>query len=202
MRLILILLFLPNLANGSELNGDGWFPITFKGITPTIYQRLQNHWIIKVKASSSAMVLPFAKKRSIRRIRFKWKTQGNFKVHSSAQERSKEGDDAKIRIGLILSGKAPMIPFFAPRWIRELENRLKYSSDKMIYITPDLYTPPGSQFESPYSSSIHTLSVPSTNGIVDMTFQKAKTCVGLWIMADGDDTESHFVTHLRDLEVN
>ena len=98
----------------------------------------------------------------VKKLSFLWQKKGELKVKSSDHESSKKGDDAYFRLGLILSGEAPSIPFFAPAWIKKSREVLKLPSDKLLYLTVGSKFPAGKSWESPYSSSISSLSMAST----------------------------------------
>ena len=204
---LLHLFLLPGFLYGSSiLDHKGFTHLAFEGIKETIFERTPGLWVLKVDASSSAMVLAFDKVRSVGGISFEWLSNGQLKMDSAAMEKTKKGDDAKIRVGLILSGESSPIPFFAPSWVKALSGILKQDTNGLFYLTPGMMTKKGATFESPYSDSIKTMSVPSKMldhkwQQVTERFEKKKQVVGLWIMADGDNTGSSFTTKLRHLRL-
>ena len=195
---------LSNSAYSSPLNSKGWVSIPFGNIAPTKYQKMDNHWIIKVDRSASAQVLAFENIRSMTSIKFEWKSSGFPNIRDERHEQSKEGDDGTLRVGLILSGPAPTIPFFASAWIKLLGDTLKHPSNELIYLTVASKSPHTKPFQSPYSKSIKTIPLPTLSGnqgwnIANYKLDKPTKVVGLWIMADGDDTNSRFTSEIRNL---
>ena len=204
MALIILLRSQQGVGEVVDLNPDSFTHITFDGIPTTKYHLDNKALVAHVKNSSSVLLKAFDKKKSLKSISFKWKSQGILKTESASQEQTKSGDDAILRVGLILSGKAPMVPFFAPAWIKKSRDALKLPSNKMIYLTVGSKNKPGSQWESPYSSSIISIALPSTEEEkfyrASHKFPKSIDIVGLWIFADGDNTKSSFNSTLWDLK--
>lgn len=158
----------------------------------------------KVRYSASALIYAFDRPRKISEVSFVWKPEGFIKTMSYKQETTKKGDDFYLRIGLILSGPKPFIPFFAPAWVKAIRGALKLPSDKMIYLTAGAWAKPGTIWPSPYTDSMTNISV----GSQDLKYnwrrstykpKKPLTVVGIWIMADGDNTGSKFTTKLKSL---
>lgn len=191
----------------APLKAKPWHHITFDDIPPTAYGVGDNEWTMKVAKSSSAMVYPFKKIQKVSRVAFEWQMMGQLKTRSAEQEKTKEGDDAPLRVGLVVYGEGPSIPFFAPAWIKALGDIMIHDSDALIYLSPGLKTPSGQTFQSPYSSSIHTQSISCQTQKASkwlrcqVDLQPAKKLAGLWIMADGDNTGSTFVTKVRRLQL-
>lgn len=179
--------------------------ITFDGIAPTTYKADGEALAMDVEASSSFLLRPFDKDLSVRRVSFEWRSEGNFAVASPDEEKSKAGDDARLRIGLILSGKAPLIPFFAPSWIKAIREIMRRPSDRMLYLAVGTKSQPGSEWPSPYSDSMRIRALASTPveggtwNAAEVSFSPPLAVVGLWIMADGDNSKSRFRTLLRKL---
>ncbi len=81
---------------------------------------------------------------------------------------------------------------------------MKLPTDRMLYLVVDAKHAPGELWESPYSGSMTLMSVASVEGKdgwrqAAVAFPEPKQVVGLWLMADGDDTGSTFETRLKDL---
>lgn len=184
----------------------GWQALTFEAIPATAIQKRETEWLFSVNRSASAEVLPLLKAEAVREVSFDWYTEGPTETLSKGDLRSKEGDDALLRVGLILSGEAPLVPFFAPAWVKKLAEILHLPTASMLYLTPGTGLKDGSVFASPYTDSIRTIAVGSQAGEtpwqhVRVVFPQAKEVVGLWLMADGDNSASTFVTHLRNLQL-
>lgn len=110
--------------------------------------------------------------------------------------------------GLILSGQPELIPeALLPRWVRQVRKTLKHPSDQMIYLIPDARHAPGEAWRSPYNANISMISVssqPIDDGWQQAVYRLAtpQQTVGLWIMADGDNTASVFSSQLRNLVID
>ena len=179
--------------------------IHFRRIQPTNITFNDDSIRIAVNDSSSFLLLPFDPIKTVRTVTFDWKVDGRLKKRSIEHEKSSKGDDAWIRVGLIVSGQPEYVPkAFLPRWVNLVRKTLKHPSDRMIYLVPDAKHPSGESWTSPFSTSIEMISVDSRNLDDDWkqahhTFVQPLQVVGLWIMADGDNTNSAFNTELRRL---
>ena len=204
----ILILFVSTVAlgEGYSLDPAKYKHITFEDIPQTKYSAAGAAMRMEVKKSSSFMLQPFSAKKKVSRLKFMWKSTGNLQVKSAEQEKEKDGDDSRLRIGLVLAGDAPTVPFFAPAWIKAIRDTMKLPSDKMVYLTMGAKNKPGTVWESPYSDSMELralASKPEKDGwnAVDHKLAKPLDVVALWIMADGDNTESSFVTELKDLNI-
>lgn len=190
-----------------DLNTAKLKHITFDDLPTTNYSYNSGVLTMKVKKSASFLLKPLEQVTAVSRVAFEWKGLGQLKVKNAEDEKSKDGDDSRFRLGLILSGEAPTIPFFAPAWIKAIRDNMKLPSDQLLYMVVDTKNKPGTIWDSPYSDSMRLLSIASSpieGGWmkVDHKFDRPYKVVGLWFMADGDNTESTFETLLRNLSIN
>ncbi len=194
------------LATEIIFDGSNFKSITYKGIAPTQYQLREKLLIATVNSSASTLLLPFSKPQLVKRISFKWKISGKLKLKTAAIEASKQGDDSYFRVGLMVSGKASSIPFFAPSWIKLTRQYLKHPSDGMQVYFVNAQHVPGTTWFSPYSSSIKNFSVASVGTGSDyqkvtINLKQAVSTVGLWLVSDGDDTKSSFKVWVKDMVI-
>lgn len=180
--------------------------VTFEKITPTKYSNKEDTLQADVHMSSSILIKPFDTIRPVKSVSFLWKSEGSLGVKNAEQEEEKDGDDMVVRIGLMVSGERPLVPFFAPSWIKATEKVMKLPSDKIINLTVGARHAPGTEWESPYSSSISYRSIPSKPAedgwqLAEATFDKPLSVVGYWIIADGDNTQSTFKTWVKNLDL-
>ena len=183
---------------------NNYHHISFDGIRPTIYELKDNNWHIKVNSSSSFILVPFESPRTIRNISFLWKKDGTLNIDGPKRQTQKSGDDSYLKLGFMTEGRAPLIPFFAPSWIKAVRKFTKLSSDKLIYHLFGGPKEPGSEWNNPYSSDVKMRSIASmtrTDGWNEANYTSKITqkITGFWIMADGDNTKSSFQTWLKAL---
>jgi hypothetical protein len=190
-----------------DLQPKAFEHVSFDGIAPTVYKADGEALVMDVKESSSFLLRPFDKVVPVRRVSFEWRGEGELSVASPAEERTKRGDDARLRVGLILSGEAPLIPFFAPSWIKAIRDAMRLPADHMLYLTVGAKSSPGSEWPSPYGDGMRIrvlASRPVDGGVwnaAEASFSPPLKVVGLWLMADGDNSKSSFRTELRKLTV-
>jgi hypothetical protein len=187
------------------LSQSSFKEVTFEDIPPTAYAFKDGSLSASVNNSSSFLLLPFDKVTELKGFSFQWKKEGAVKVSTAEQEQSKKGDDFYFRLGLILSGEAPFIPFFAPSWIKAIRDHAKLPSDRITYYVVGAKSAVGSTWKSPYSGSIDYFSVASTEheewNTAELSLKKNLKVVGLWLMADGDNSKSKFEVHVKQLKL-
>lgn len=206
LGMTMLSLGLSQAAAAESLMIDQFRHITFDKIPQTKYEQDGTGIKADVAGSSSFLLKAFPAARTVKGLKWKWKYAGDYKVSSAEQLRSKKGDDTIFRVGLIKSGSAPMVPFFAPAWIKAINEHMKQPGDAMVYYVAGGPAKPGSQWESPYSDSmtlIQTESVATADGWfqVVQAIRPPITATGLWLMADGDNTDSKFSVWVKDLEL-
>ncbi len=198
--------FSPLFAQEIIINEKNTKHIKFNGIKPSVYHFNGSEFKAVVDKSSSALIYSFDMPIKIKKIRFMWKRLGTIAVKNLEQEASKSGDDNYFRLGLLLHGKKPSLPFFAPSWVKLTAKHLKVPADKIVYYFVDAKHLPNSQWRSPYNSSIVIKSVKSILGkdgynrvVIDI--KNPVNVAGLWIMSDGDNSKSKFTTWVKHLTI-
>ncbi len=179
--------------------------VIFKDIPATKYSEEEGAIKADVASSSSFLLQPFTVVKTIKKVQWRWKMTGDLKVESFSQLKTKAGDDAVIRIGLIKSGSAPTVPFFAPSWIKAIKDHMKLPGDEMQYLMAGGPADSGASWVSPYSKSMSMLqaaSLAEEGGwhLSQHVFTEPLKVVGIWLMADGDDTKSNFSVSIKNLE--
>jgi hypothetical protein len=195
------------IAEQIVLHQDNLQHIHFRRIQPTIVTFKEDTVHFDVKKSSSFLLLGFEEIKTVNTVAFEWKADGMLNKDSADQEKTRKGDDAWLRVGLVISGQPDRVPeALLPRWLKQVRNTLHHPSNKMIYLIPDARHAPGETWRNPYNSQIEMISVPSQqidNGWKRASYQLVtpQHTVGLWIMADGDNTASIFSSQLRNLVI-
>ena len=192
-------------ADNELLEGSEYKEISFDDIPKTAYTFEKNQLSVVVKKSSSVKMKAFEKIKTVKSVSFEYQIDGKLDINNEQQHREKSGDDALFRVGLLRSGDAPSIPFFAPAWIKKSSSLLKLPSDKLIYLVLSPVAKGGSRWESPYSSSIENIALNKKEATekgwqkASYQFDKPIPIVGYWLMADGDNTSSSFSLKVRNL---
>ncbi len=205
--LLLLSVSLPCPAEQIVLQESRFEHIHFRRIQPTVIHFEQDTVNFDVKKSSSFLLLAFDEIKDIRTVSFEWQAEGMLNKSTASQEKTRKGDDAWLRVGLVISGEPDLVPEpLLPRWVIKARDVLKHPSDRMVYLIPDARHPPGETWRSPFSPDIDMVSVESRDGPdgwkqVKHEFAQPKPAVGLWLMADGDNTGSIFNSRLRKLSI-
>ena len=178
--------------------------IKFKRITPNTVNYTKERIIFQVNQTASFLVCPFNSIHSISHVFFQWKAVGQLKKLSVGHEASREGDDAWIRVGLILKSKTDFIDPIGPRWIRQTMGSLNFPADKMIFLIPEAKHAPGEIWLNPYSRRVKMIALGSTSHqdgwrTSEYHFARPEKSVGILLMADGDNTKSTFTAEIKNL---
>jgi hypothetical protein len=183
-------------------------PMEFDGKSKTLYAKGSQYLEATVQNSASALVLPFDQTKSIKSVSFDWCTTRNMRDVSPQVEKTKAGDDAALRLGLLLAGNPPMIPMFLPNWLKRLEKIVKFPTDRVLYLTAGIASSPGTTWISPYTKYMTMTALDSVkkdlswckNGFHSEYQPKQELLVtGLWYMADGDDLKQSFTTWIGNI---
>ena len=189
-----------------EFKKDTFKYVNFSDIPETTYTFENGVLEAKVKKSSSFLLLPFAQIKQVKSVQFEWQRSGEIKKRSAEDEKSKKADDFYFRLGLIISGEAPFIPFFAPAWVKSIREYAKLPSDHIKYLVVGTSSKPNSSWVSPYSDSMDYISLESTKAgdweSVKYDFDTTQKVVGLWLMSDGDNSDSTFEVKVRNLNLD
>ena len=106
---------------------------------------------------------------------------------------------------LLLKTEDEFINPFVPSWLRRVRAALKFPSVNMIYLVADAKHASGQQWLSPYNERVTMISLNSNMEdagwkSAQYQFDKPIEVVGIWLMADGDDTRSKFTTEIRNIQ--
>jgi hypothetical protein len=196
----------PDIANPISLDAASFHAVPFANKTPTIYQIDGVGLRCVVKASASMLLWPFAKARAIGGLKWQWRHEGEIRGSQAARERTKAGDDGLLKVAVLIEGPSPLVPFLAPAWLRQIKALLQVSAQQVEVYQAGAFNQHGSAWPSPYADSITMHAVESVAGRegwldVTVTWPRPVAAAGLWLMADGDDTASTFISWIRDLQV-
>lgn len=193
------------VAEPVPLHESGFEHIHFRRIQPNAVSFEQDSIRFDVNRSASFLLLAFDDIKTVRTVSFEWKADGMLNKSSAAQEKTRKGDDAWLRVGLVISGEPDLVPEpLLPRWVIKVRDSLRHTSDRMIYLVPNALNSPGETWRSPFSDNITMISVGSVQEAdgwhsVRYRLDQPQRIVGLWLMADGDNTGSVFTSRLRRL---
>ena len=191
-----------------ELSEDHFTSISFKRIPPNQIEFKEDSIVFQVRESASFLLYPFGSVKKINQLRFDWKSKGEFNVLSAKHEATKKGDDARIRLGLILKSKADFIDLFGtPEWIRKSAEVLNHPADRIVFLLPGAFHEPGTSWKNPYSPKVDMISIPSKDlsdgwKQSEFLFEIPLETVGFMIMADGDNTHSSFSSEIKNLHID
>ncbi|MCB9229895.1 MAG: hypothetical protein H6618_09810 [Deltaproteobacteria bacterium] len=185
---------------------NGLRELSFDGIRKTDLYYTDDSFHLKVRKSASFWYLIFRRAVTPLRVHLTWKKSGHIAIRDRQHQILKTGDDAVLRVGLLVSGSAPLFPFFAPAWIRNLNESLLVPTAALHWYIIAPYHHPGEHWPSPYSEEIR-MEVMASEGMqgwnqIRYEFQKPFSVSGFAFGADGDNTESSFDTWIKGLSID
>ena len=193
------------LAERVTLNQHEIQHIQFKRIPPNQYHFEHDRLHIEVDDSASFLLLPFKQVRSVSTVRYDWILEtGELKLEDAADEASRTGDDAVFKLGLLIKGDPGLSNPLAPKWLKQANAALSTPSNRMIYIVANAKHPAGERWTSPYNSNVQMIAAHQ-RALADgwlqayYEFDRPLSVVGLWLMADGDNTDSRFSSRVKNI---
>jgi len=130
--------------------------IKFGKLLPNNFTKKINHINIDVNNSSSFLIVSFEDIVTTNKISFLWKSKGLINIKEKDHEKSKFGDVAILRIGVIIMKKKHnkfMGNIFGKfDWLRNVEETLAHKADNLIYLLPKTKNKYPETWNSPYSS--------------------------------------------------
>lgn len=209
---VIILLYTSNLFAVSPVvaisfQAENFEHIQFKKIKPNKHVYENNILKIDVDDSASLLMLPFETEKKISRVSFEWRSEGLLLINDAQHEAAKTGDDAVVKIGLLLkAGDTSFCNPLAPSWLKRVNKLLAFPSDNMVYLVANAKHAAGEEWLNPYNTRVLMVSISSIKGLDD--WQQAShqmdaplSVVALWIMADGDNTDSKFTSYIKNIRL-
>ena len=104
----------------------------------------------------------------------------------------------------MLKGNEKWLNPMAPGWIKKVRETMHLPSEMMIYLVAGSQHKPGEYWKSPFSNDVGIIAaddITTDDGwlLSQHEFKSPLDIVGLWIMADGDNTASSFSTSIKSL---
>jgi hypothetical protein len=153
-------------------------------------------------------LLPFKQKKTVRAVRFDWKLDdGQLNLADAAEELKRAGDDSIFKLGLMLEGEAQLPLAFAPDWLQQVNAALSFPSEMIIYIVAGAKHAAGQYWPNPYNKRVTMIAAKEREldagwSEASHVLEKPVSVVGLWLMADGDNTQSSFLSRVKNIELN
>lgn len=161
---------------------------------------------IDVDQSASFLMQPFDHIRPVKRVSFEWRSDGLPKIKNAQNEGQKSGDDAVFKLGLLLETEGSISNPFIPKWMKRVEKLLNFPSEEMVYLVADARHATGEQWANPYNDRVTMISIGSIEikqdwKLASYEFEVPVDVVAIWLMADGDNTRSHFTVHIKNIKI-
>lgn len=188
-----------------------WTPLSFRGIPPLNHTIAKDSITLRVVQSAGGIVRPLPAGTHVKTITIRGRIEGQLNTRAAARWQE-ENDDALLRVGLIHAGGKPLNALqrtAAPGWIRTLDDVLCKAGRGPARIDNLLLTPHadwvGKSRQHPKMKQVHErfAAAPGKNGTFTLTstFDEPIDALGLWLMADGDNTESTFTVTITGIEL-
>lgn len=189
-----------------------WQSLQFRRIPPIETQLTEGRLTLKVQSSAGGLVRQLPKGTRVQSLIVTGSVEGELKVDADRLWQ-KGHEDAYLRVGLIVAGGRPLgrlERLIAPAWIVTLDEVLCADGRAPSAIHNQLLVPHaawiGQQRPNPHMAQLvdHMVATPDANGrfTLRVDLPEALELVGLWLMADGDDSGSTFTVTVDSLELS
>ncbi len=203
-------LFADDLPKMMVLQADNFEHIAFKRIKANQHNYKNQQLQIDVDKSASFLMMPFDRVRKITRVSFEWRSEGVPQIKNAQHEAQRAGDDAVFKLGLLLNTGERSINPFLPSWMKRVETLLKFPSENMVYLVADARHAAGEQWANPYNKRVTMIAMGLANAgsgdqqgwqQVHYRFETPVNVVALWLMSDGDNTDSRFTAYIKNIAI-
>jgi hypothetical protein len=180
--------------------------IRFSSKKPSLYSYQDNKLLIEVDNSASFLMQAFDKVKPVDKVAFEWRSQGAPAITDAAHEARRDGDDAVFKLGLLLASDSSPDDIFLPSWMRRVKELLHFDSEQMMFLVAGAKHPAGQHWQGPYNSRMTMISMISVTDQQGWNkavyeFEEPVEVVAMWLMADGDDTHSTFITEIKNIVI-
>ncbi|MDA7922397.1 hypothetical protein N9B73_11625 [Verrucomicrobiales bacterium] len=211
--LLLFQLFLATGLLASFTQPSSWKALEFDGVPTNRIAYNEGSMTIEVAKSSSPLVSVFPAAVKVREATITGTIKGKLNFGPEAIW-TKKHDDALLRFGLIEPGtkKLSIIQrLAAPSWIKTLETMFGGKIEgigkiRCFLLMPDASSIGKSRINPMGDIFIETIqAAPEADGsfVLKISFPDEPLITsGLWLLADGDDTDSTFSVTITDISVS
>ena len=182
-----------------------WLRLSYSRIRPTEYKFSNGKLTIQVDKSASPFLFPFEKPAKLKNIRLRG-------VLLEVPHLKSGKDDFILRVGPAIEGQRQLNAvqrMLAPKWISVLDDLARNKGRKLGYLDLSLVglnsaAPSWKQRQHPDTDLINERFVLGMDGIgpFDLNLSYPETSppsLGLWLGADGDNSEAHFSLRIDEL---
>lgn len=192
------------LADTLDLRAATFEHIQFSKIKPNKHSYEKGSLKIEVDNSASFLMLPFDHVRKISKLSFDWRSEGKPQIKDAAQESARDGDDAVFKVGLLLRAEDDSLNPFLPSWMKRVKALLHFPSENMVDLVVDSKHAVGEQWTNPYNKRVLMVSIASEKGAdgwwhTHYQSEQPLAVVAVWLMADGDNTDSKFTSYVKNI---
>jgi len=188
-----------------------WHSLSFRSIPPIQTKVQKDQITLKVDASAGGLVRRLPAATRVKRFVITGSVTGQLKVDEKGLW-EKGNEDAYLRVGLIAEGGRSLTRLerlVAPAWICTLDDVLNADGRAPSAIRNHLMVPHaawiGKHRANPNMKQLvdHIVATPGADGRFTMRVDPPETLelVGLWLMADGDDSGSTFTVTLDSIKL-
>jgi hypothetical protein len=205
LRSILLGLLIVPLDNQEQK----WHSLAFRKIPANKIKFAAHELTIEVNRSAAPLIYKFDKPIKISKIKISGQKKGSLSL--TGKQGDKGQDDILLRVGFVREGQRSLNFFqkkMAPEWVLKMHELAPKNSGVSHIDFLCVYSDP--QLKS--TQRLHPLSelfkehfvwpeTTSQNFSYEYKFQSSESTLGLWISADGDDTQSVFEIKINKIEL-
>ncbi len=189
-----------------------WTPLSFRNIPPIRHEIAGDRITLHIDKSAGGIVRPLPAGTRVKSLTVRGRVEGTITSDPAALWKP-EADDKYLRVGLIHAGGKQLNRIrraAAPAWIRTLDDVLCADGRGPTRIDNLILAPHpewvGKTRQNPGMKQLHeriTATPEKDNTFtITTTFENPIDALGLWLMADGDDTKSTFKVTIESISLD
>ncbi|MEM6916454.1 MAG: hypothetical protein AAF491_07805 [Verrucomicrobiota bacterium] len=196
----------------SFLASEAWQEVSFPDIDPNSTSYHGGVLRVEVDHSASPLLHLFSERKEVRSLRITGRVSGDWKF-STSHDWSASPDDALLRVGLIENGNRrlnALEKLAAPNWLKDLDKATQSFGNgigtiRCFHLMPEKKWIGQTRTNPNADIFLETVAAsPSEDGAFEIEVQLDSPIesLGIWLLADGDDSGASFTVEIHSLELN
>jgi hypothetical protein len=189
--------------------GDHWHMLRYGDTPANEISFSEKELRISVKSSASPLFYRFDEPLTLRSLAAEGEASALPQLPPTKEEGSPGADDFTLRLGVVMEGEEKLgwlQRLFAPGWLKRLTEILPDRAFGGVrFLTLSQKLPVGTARRHPKSKHLQEEVARQLASAGPFSFEKTFDpdirSLGLWVQADGDDTDSSFEVRLRSITV-
>lgn len=186
---------------------EGWESARFDGVAPNQIDFGRGGMTISVESSASPVFHLYSSPQQVSSLSVSGRVEGTLDFEAADDW----PDDALLRVGIVVAAPEParrLSLLAAPGWVRELNKRLR-AMDRGVETIRTFHVMPKEEWVGRtrinpnvdvFQETVATAPGGDGRFAIEESFAPVEV-LGIWVLADGDDTDSSFEVTIDRIEV-